>query len=436
MNRIGLWGLGIGIALAGCSQDIQVENRAMEAEALWVGITPMIEARASHAAVRLDDGRVVVMGGSGADGTVLNSVEIYDPSTNQWTMAEPMAQARFSHVATLLPDGRVLVSGGISQTKQPPYLDTVEIFDAQARCGWTWSGPIQMNRPHTAHTITLLAESEDGIVSGFLVGGDGTFNKDIAETFEYHLGECDTQKAIQFMHYPQAGRAHHGHSATLLPSGEVLIAGGYDPEAPLSQVNKASPSAKQSFQNWQPIDKLSEERTWHSATLLDAGPNQGKVLIAGGGGLSYALYSDTWIFDTQDNSYSKGPLMLGPQSDAKDAWFMGKWIVAGGYGSKITPSGKEGVRFLATSQVERFDPELNEWQMLPDLPEPRVSHSLTTLQNPENNSDHSLLVAGGVDSKDRVLDGAAILYLNEQCELKSDCSPGLHCLMNRCVQWQ
>ena len=64
----------------------------------------------------LANGKVLVVGGLGTNGqggfATLNSAELYDPATGQWSSALVLGTARFLHTITLLADGRVLVTGG------------------------------------------------------------------------------------------------------------------------------------------------------------------------------------------------------------------------------------------------------------------------------------------------------------------------------------
>ena len=63
----------------------------------------MLLARSNHASVTLNDGRVLVLGGSTASGAT-NETEIYVPATNTWMVGNAMAASRSGHTATLLKD--------------------------------------------------------------------------------------------------------------------------------------------------------------------------------------------------------------------------------------------------------------------------------------------------------------------------------------------
>jgi hypothetical protein len=58
---------------------------------------------------------VLAIGGNIDDqGGVTSSTELYDPSTNSWTLGDAINLPRDSHTASLLKDGKVLVVGGYS----------------------------------------------------------------------------------------------------------------------------------------------------------------------------------------------------------------------------------------------------------------------------------------------------------------------------------
>jgi hypothetical protein len=77
----------------------------------------MTASRYMHAATLLTDGRVLITGGAGYSNSGLflgglPSAELYDSSTGTFPATGGMMTRRAGHTATLLNDGRVLISGG------------------------------------------------------------------------------------------------------------------------------------------------------------------------------------------------------------------------------------------------------------------------------------------------------------------------------------
>lgn len=60
----------------------------------------------------LNDGRVLVVGGSDHNQYISPKVEIYEPALHKFIIAHSMVIPRLRHAATLLPDGKVLITGG------------------------------------------------------------------------------------------------------------------------------------------------------------------------------------------------------------------------------------------------------------------------------------------------------------------------------------
>ena len=71
----------------------------------------MTTPRDGHTATLLKDGRVLISGGDNGS-EVLDSAEVFNPSTGQFGPADSMSSARKAHTATLLHDGQVLIAGG------------------------------------------------------------------------------------------------------------------------------------------------------------------------------------------------------------------------------------------------------------------------------------------------------------------------------------
>jgi len=86
----------------------------------------MHHRRDSHAAVVLNNGKVLVTGGIFTEVFPLHAVELYDPSTGNWTDAGNMPMELEWHTASVLKDGNVLVSGG-NQYGVP--VNTAELYN-------------------------------------------------------------------------------------------------------------------------------------------------------------------------------------------------------------------------------------------------------------------------------------------------------------------
>jgi N-acetylneuraminic acid mutarotase len=88
--------------------------------------TSMNVARSHHFAVALSDGRVLVGGGITSGGGTTNSAELYDPAADSWASVPAMITARANATAVLLQDGRVFIAGGDNAGATD---NTIEIYD-------------------------------------------------------------------------------------------------------------------------------------------------------------------------------------------------------------------------------------------------------------------------------------------------------------------
>jgi galactose oxidase-like protein/uncharacterized protein DUF4214/Kelch motif protein len=224
----------------------------------WAPTASMNAARSVHTATLLPNGKVLVAGGVTNLGRYLNSAELYDPATGLWTMTGSMTAMRYAHTANLLGNGKVLVAGGFSATTGA--LAGAEIYDP-ATGTWTLTGSFTNRR--YLHTATLLSDGKVLIAGGTNNGPGSGPSLNTAELYDPASGTWTITSPLH--------TARHLHTATLLPDGQVLVAGGgvgtasvelYDPSTGL----------------WGPAPSMLAARSAHSATLL---PNQ-KVLVAGG----------------------------------------------------------------------------------------------------------------------------------------------------------
>lgn len=91
----------------------------------------LAQARSGHTAALLGDGTTLIIGGIDASLNILDSTEIYDPATGEFTQGFPLNFKRTVPATTVLLDGRVLVSGGNGSTYlfEPDPVSTAEIYD-------------------------------------------------------------------------------------------------------------------------------------------------------------------------------------------------------------------------------------------------------------------------------------------------------------------
>jgi hypothetical protein len=123
--------------------------------------------RESHTATLLADGRVLVIGGHSGrrqNMVVYAGTEIFSPRTRRFGAAGTLATARHKHDAIRLTDGRVLVIGGADRTDRVHYL-TTEVYHPQTA---TFErGPSMANRRYKiAGTSILLPGGNLLVTSG------------------------------------------------------------------------------------------------------------------------------------------------------------------------------------------------------------------------------------------------------------------------------
>ena len=229
----------------------------------------MTVPREGPTATLLSNGKVLIAGGSDASGAAVASAELYDPSTGTFT-ATPgsMTAARAAHTATLLPSGKVLIAGGdvFFYNRSGQSLASAEIFDPGTGM-FTATG--SMTVPRESHTATLLSSGKV-LIAG---GSDGTLGY-TATTTLYASSETFDPSTGQFTAAGMMTTQRLWHSASLLPSGKVLVAGGLDP----SQTNATADLFDPSSGNFAATGNMTEPRFYHAASIL----SDGTVLISGG----------------------------------------------------------------------------------------------------------------------------------------------------------
>ena len=143
----------------------------------------LIQARTHHTATLLPNGNVLILGGRQTmppDGggaapapVSLDSAELYDPANGVFKSAGKLLIARDSHSATLLEDGTVLVAGGSTHgfdgDAQPEWytISTTELFDPATSVSTTAAG---LEKDRAEHAATQLNNGQV-LFTGGISGG-------------------------------------------------------------------------------------------------------------------------------------------------------------------------------------------------------------------------------------------------------------------------
>ncbi len=266
------------LAVGGLTDNFQpLQSGQLYAGGQWAPTRPMAAARRAHTETLLvgdaaqcgaNCGKVLVTGGIGADGGLLSSAELYDPVTGAWTPTDDMVGARSDHNAVLLSNGKVLVTGGVGDDFDENALTTAELYDPATG---HWSGVAPMTVGRQLHTATLLPSGKVLVVGGYR----GTAF-DFAPSGALATPELYDPATNSWSTAGGDNIVRIGQTATLLKDGTVLIAGGKPStcSCPASESDIYDPVAG----TWTLAHLLARARTEHTATLLA----DGSVLVAGG----------------------------------------------------------------------------------------------------------------------------------------------------------
>jgi hypothetical protein len=283
---------------------------------VWIPTGSMGTPRDGHDAVRLLDGRVLVIGGSGGEFDPATA-ELYDPVSGTWSATGSMLNIRAGLPPVLLLDGRVLAGDVVDGTDGNPDLYGSELYDPATGI-WTATGPMVGDSPGDASTVL-----RDGRV--LVVGGDGPELYDPASGTWTATGEMNHQGA-------------DGGAAILLSDGKVLVAGGYGDYDGVEDPSFAFTDRAEIYDpdtgSWSEIANMHEPNLASMATLLP----DGKALVVAEYGLweiydpatgtwtalaeptgfnvSRALLSDGTVLMTDPDETTPGP---GPEAQCSAA---------------------------------------------------------------------------------------------------------------------
>jgi hypothetical protein len=237
----------------------------------------LAQPRFSGQALLLNDGRILVSGGS--DNSFLNTIEIYDPSNGTSIVVKPPAALPSEATVVLLDDGRVLIAGGSYNLMSSSAVTL--IFDPAT--GVFSNGPL-MAEPREGATATLLGDGRVLIVGGEDVEGGYGKPDDYAELID-PSHPLSPSILVQTSQYPQ--------TSTVLSDGRVLVT-EYGNDREVSEL--FDPRTEKSS----PVGPMSTPRLGSPTTIRIP---DGRVLVFGGIDAQHKTVTTVEAFDPDTDTF-------------------------------------------------------------------------------------------------------------------------------------
>jgi serine/threonine protein kinase/N-acetylneuraminic acid mutarotase len=229
---------------------------------------------------------------------------------------------------------------------------------------WTIAGQMAMNR--VEHTATLVPGGQV-VVAG---GRTGTSPTDLSAQTEQYDPSANAWSPLASMSSPRLL-----HSAVLLPGGHVLVIGGFSGTEYLQKVERFDPSSNR----WMAASDMAAPRVAAASVLL----HSGEVLVAGGfSGAAYLSTAERYN-PTTDQWTPAGEMATPRAWHTATALQDGRALFIGGY----IIGDQRSATFFSSAEV--YDPQTNAWQPADPMSTARTAHTATLL------SDGQVLVAGG-----------------------------------------
>jgi uncharacterized delta-60 repeat protein len=240
--------------------------------------------------------------------------------------------------------------------------NTATVFITVTATAGVWRPAGTLTTGRAGHTATRLP---DGRV--LVAGGLGAAASRSAELYDPATGTFTTTGGLE--------RARVDHTATLLADGRVLVAGSSAP-APGHANAMSAEIYDPATGLWTPTGGLAHPHGRHTATLLASG----RVLVVGGGPLLQS--SPPEIYDPATGTWSAaGTLSVGRVGHQATRLANGRVLVSGGATLSPLPA--------VLRRTDVYDPATGTWTQGADLSVPRLGHTATLL------ADGRVLAAGG-----------------------------------------
>jgi N-acetylneuraminic acid mutarotase len=249
----------------------------------------------------------------------------------------------------------------------------------------TWSAVAPMAEPRANQTATLLPNG-DVLVAG---GYNGFVEHVGGRTEPLALAQLFDPSSRSWMQVAPMRVARDGAQAALLRDGRVLVVGGYEPYICCESASTAEvydPSSN----TWSPVPAPAELRGVESLTAL---PNGGVLLIGLFGPHLYSFGAKVGaaIYNPSTGAWSTAAVPLVERERGATATLMsnGRLLLVGGYKGEQLPGLPVQDKYTVFASAEEYDPTANTWTTLAPMQQPRTEQAAALLP------DGSVLVAGG-----------------------------------------
>lgn len=251
--------------------------------------------------------------------------------------------------------------------------------NASAAGRWTATGPLAVGRGH--HTATLLPSGKVLVAGGRVTDFTSTTSAELYDP-----------SASGWVPAGSLGTARSFHTAALLTTGRVLVTGGLGTDKPTDTAELFDPVTAGGGA-WSPAPKMAAARSRHTATRLA----DGRVLVVGGFDMGGAPLASVEIFDPAAGggagAWSAAPSLAEPRA-RHTATLLADGRVLVVAGTICSPPSPPSVA-CPTNSAEIFDPAANGgaggWSAAAPVGGARFDHLATRLANGR------VLIAGGQD---------------------------------------
>lgn len=337
--------------------------------------TSMMTGRAGHAAVRLADGRVMVIDGRGLDNAGA-LVEVFDPATEEWSTPEMTDTPSYpGNTAYLLPSGEVTVG-------QTSYSTNVCFYDPDTG---VWRDGAYPSLITTSSFSTLLPSGRALTAGGYITGGTT-----VRDARRYDP-EADTWLSSSLL------EPRRSALAAAVDDRYALVIGGRNGLSDLFSAEIVDTETGESRYTGSPQSWFAEARF---VVLED-----GDLLMVGGNDFDKNLQHHVERYSFASGRWS----VAEPIATARQEFTLTK--LADG---RVLAIGGRAKNYEALSSIEIYDPAKNEWRKFGELNTPRYRHQATLL------ADGRVLVTGGDGATDR-MSSVEIVDPSQSCAADDSC---------------